>query len=374
MGIYEITPKGLQAHQPASYAALGIFERNDLQRVLREYISALGEELLVISEEFSQWEDARRRIDLLAIDKQAKLVVIELKRTEDGGHMELQALRYAAMVSSMAYADVLDAYERYLVRTHPDGQANAAGMLREYLGWADEDEPAISSDVRIILASAGFDREITTTVLWLNTFENMDIRCVELVPYKIDDRILIDVQQVVPLPEAADYQVRLRRKDAERDRAMVSAGARDYTKFEILEDGTPVGTFNKRTSILEMVKGLVTKGISPSAIREAMPLRESQRAWRVLEGIRTEESDVKMAIDLVQPRIDPTRWWLDCPFFEPTSNQTYVLSNQWGSETESTLSALADAFPHTGVSFRRAGDRVDYQGNSDSRSGQQWRD
>ena len=77
-------------------------------------------------------------------------------------------------------------------------------MLREFLGWTDEDEPAVAIDVRIILASAGFDRELTTTVLWLNTFEHMDIRCVELIPYKIDDRVLIDVQQVVPLPEAAD--------------------------------------------------------------------------------------------------------------------------------------------------------------------------
>jgi hypothetical protein len=47
----------------------------------------------------SDWEDSSRSIDLLCIDKQANLVVIELKRTEDGGHMELQAIRYAAMVS-----------------------------------------------------------------------------------------------------------------------------------------------------------------------------------------------------------------------------------------------------------------------------------
>jgi len=30
-------------------------------------------------------------------------VVIELKRTNDGGHMELQAIRYASMVSAMTF-------------------------------------------------------------------------------------------------------------------------------------------------------------------------------------------------------------------------------------------------------------------------------
>ena len=35
--------------------------------------------------------------NLLCIDREANLVVVELKRTEDGGHMDLQAIRYAAM-------------------------------------------------------------------------------------------------------------------------------------------------------------------------------------------------------------------------------------------------------------------------------------
>ena len=59
---------------------------------------------MVISEEFSDWEDSRQRIDLLAIDKQANLVVIELKRDENGGAYGLQALRYAAMISTMSFA------------------------------------------------------------------------------------------------------------------------------------------------------------------------------------------------------------------------------------------------------------------------------
>ena len=42
------------------------------------------------------------------------------------------------------------------------------------------------------------------------------LRCVRLVPYDIEGRVLLDIQQVLPLPQAADYQVRLRRKDAAR--------------------------------------------------------------------------------------------------------------------------------------------------------------
>ena len=92
MAIFEVTDSGLEPHSPAQFAGLGIYERQDLQRLLRHQPSALGEDLYIVAEEFGQWADARRRIDLLAVDKAAHLVVIELKRTDDGGHMELQSL------------------------------------------------------------------------------------------------------------------------------------------------------------------------------------------------------------------------------------------------------------------------------------------
>jgi hypothetical protein len=70
-------------------------EKQDLQRWLLAAPEALGESLFILSEEFGNWEDSKRRIDLLALDEDANLVVIELKRTDDGGHMDLQAIRYA---------------------------------------------------------------------------------------------------------------------------------------------------------------------------------------------------------------------------------------------------------------------------------------
>ena len=103
-------PGSSRSSPHANFAELGLYERFNLQPLLRADISVLGEDLLVIGEEYGGWQDARRRIDLLALDRSGRLVVIELKRTDDGGHMELQSLRYAAMVSSLGLDEVVDAY------------------------------------------------------------------------------------------------------------------------------------------------------------------------------------------------------------------------------------------------------------------------
>jgi hypothetical protein len=54
--------------------------------------------------------------------------------------------------------------------------------------------------VRFMPVSGGFDTRITTTVLWLNDLRGPDITCGRLVACKLDDRLLPDAQQVMPLP------------------------------------------------------------------------------------------------------------------------------------------------------------------------------
>lgn len=89
--LYRYSAAGLDAVDRTSLAVEQIRERQDLQRVLRQRIDVLGDDLLVVAEEYGLFEDSRRRIDLLALDRKGTLVVIELKRTDDGGHMELQS-------------------------------------------------------------------------------------------------------------------------------------------------------------------------------------------------------------------------------------------------------------------------------------------
>ena len=211
MPLYEMTPDDFRPINQASFADLKVRERDDLQRLLRTQIDVLGDDLYVLTEEFGDWDDSRRRIDLLAIDPEANLVVIELKRTNDGGHMELQAIRYASMVSAMTFERAEQIHGEFLTRIGAAAEEARTRMLT-FLGWDEPDEEAFAPDVRIVLVSEDFGKELTTAVLWLRERE-IDIRCVRLRPYQDGEKRLIDVQQIIPLPEANEYQVQLREKE-----------------------------------------------------------------------------------------------------------------------------------------------------------------
>jgi len=211
MALYEMTSESFRPVDQASFAELKVKERGDLQRLLRSQIGVLGDELYILTEEFSDWEDSHRRIDLLAIDSEANLVVIELKRTNDGGHMELQAIRYASMVSAITFERAEQIHAEFLTQLGEPPE-NAKDRILAFLGWHEPDEENFAPDVRIILVSEDFGIELTTAVLWLRDHD-IDIRCTRLQPYQDGERRLIDVQQIIPLPEAHEYQVKLREKE-----------------------------------------------------------------------------------------------------------------------------------------------------------------
>ena len=120
-----------------SLSGEGKQERGDLQVWLRDHAGALEPDLFVLTEEYSDWADSGRSIDLLALDGEGRLVVIELKRDE-GAFMDLQALRYAAMVAHMT----LEAGRRAPTSEYLQKRRGIAGDARErildHLGTAVE--------------------------------------------------------------------------------------------------------------------------------------------------------------------------------------------------------------------------------------------
>jgi len=341
--LFEMTREELVECKPVTFAHLEIREREGLQHVLRDHIEVLGDDLLVISEEYGDWEDARRRIDLLALDKRRRLIVIELKRTESGGHMELQAIRYAAMVSAMTFEQVVGAHEAYLAKRGLSGADEAADHIKGFLELAPEDDADISTDVRILLVAGDFSREITTAVLWLNRFEGMDIRCVQLVAYEINGKNYLDIEQVIPLPQAADYQVQIRKKD-QQEKARREGGA-DWTRYQIIVDGEPGPPLRKRQAVLTMIQKLSQKGIRLEAVSKLLPLLR----LRVVPGQLDNPAAIEDALR-AQGVNEPERYFTDAAFVE--DGKTYVLTKMWGRGTEPALSALRDTFTGAGVTFQ----------------------
>ena len=277
MPIYRLDSNGIIPIERTTFAQQGMRERDDLQALFKAQIGVISRDTLIVAEEYGGWEDSRRRIDLLGVDKNANLVVIELKRTEDGGHMELQAIRYAAMVSALTFDRLVEEYEQYLRRNGLDEDATA--NLLEFLGWEEPDEEQFGQEVRIVLASADFSKELTTSVMWLNEF-GLDIRCVRMDLYRYDRKILLDVQEVIPLPEASGYQVRIReKKQKERESRKVN---HDYTKYDVDIAGKRFPAQNKRWMMFHIVSEVLENGGTLEQVMEAVPRRGN--LFEVLEG------------------------------------------------------------------------------------------
>ena len=339
--IYVLGENGIRELQSTTFAQQELRERQ-VQDVLKRHPEVVSPGTLIVAEEFRDWEDSRRRIDLLGIDQEANLVVIELKRTEDGGHMELQAVRYAAMISAMSFEDLVSTFGRYLEESghRPD---DARGKLREHLGWGDTDDEVLGQDVKIVLASADFSKELTTTVLWLND-RGVDIRCVRMRPHDNDGQLLLEVQTVIPLPETEEYQVRIREK---RQRERESRG-KDYSKFDVTIAGELYARQNKRELMFRLVSEVFNSGAEPEKIIKALPSRSKLKEF---EGeLDSEQVKGRLKEEGSTPRIK--RFFSDDPF--PANGRTYVLSNQWGSETRDTANTLIRAFPDLQMEFKDA--------------------
>ncbi len=312
MAIYKFQDNEMQRVEDTTFSAEGILERQNLQEALKRQIDAIAPDCLVIAEEFSEWSDSKRRIDLLAVDREGNLVVIELKRTETGEHMDLQALRYSAMVSTLTFNRATEIYSEYLLSIGE--KFNAEDKLLEFLGWEESQEDGFALDVRIVLVSADFSKELTTSVMWLNE-RDIDIRCVRLSPFKYEDQLLLDIQQIIPLPEAESYQVKIKQKNDELKEARRSS--RDLTRYRFEGD-----IFNKRKLVLAVVLRWVSE-YHPTdlpALLEAFP-KELRRS-----GLFTPHQEAR---EICERTGIPRHFLGDGDVLVLADSEKYAVSNQW---------------------------------------------
>ncbi|CAN7650672.1 hypothetical protein LJR129_005080 [Acidovorax sp. LjRoot129] len=343
MALFEMSSESTLTSIPVtSFASMGVYERTHLQKALRAQISAItpGVRTMVIAEEFGDWVGANRRIDLLCLDEDAKLVVVELKR-DDGAHMELQALRYAAMVSTMVFDQAVEAHRKYLASIGSTGDPEQA--IRDFLR-VDEGRVAIHEEVRIVLAAASFGQELTTAVLWLNK-QGLDLRCVQMRPHVLGGRMLLDVQQVIPLPEAAQYQVAIREK--EMAQAEARSSERNTTRFNLTVGNQVFSNLAGRRVVYELVRAAFREGITVDAITKAIPFK-NQSLFLSAEGDLSEQELLALT------KHSGTGYFTQDSMLLKRDGRTLALTKRWGEQLQLAISSILDLMPSAPIQIEVA--------------------
>lgn len=345
MPIFKLQGDRITELENTTFSNEKIKEARDLQKFIINSIESIEKDLYVISSEFGDWEDSRRRIDILCLDKNANLVVIELKRDEDGGHMELQSIRYAAMVANMTFEKAVKANEKYLKSRNVEEDAEEE--ILKFLDWDEPNEDEFANDVRIILVSADFNIEITTSVLWLIE-RDLDIKCIRIRPQKDGNNLYFDIQQIIPLPETADYQVKLREKAAEQRQARRES-KRDYSKFDVVIKGIEYENLNKRHTMITTIYNCVKANISPI---DLMELTGKNRWIWVNRICKTQEQFEAEEIENVRS-YDPSRWFNSDDQLMHFDGKTFVFSNQHGKGTFELVTQIFKKYPRLNGEIKR---------------------
>lgn len=279
--------------------SVGLRERADLQRWITEHPELVGDDLLLLTSEFDQWEIGAQRVDdrldVLFLTADGAPLVAELKRDHAGDTTELQALKYAAFCSQLTVDDIVDIYGRH--------HALEAGDAQEHVF---RHAPALESGelgpVSIRLVAGSFGPSVTSVVLWLREHD-VDIGCVEITARADGNNgALITRRQIIPLPQAEDYLVRRRRREQEEE-------ARRTTQRR------------SETSVVLLNR---LRAVKPG---DMLTLKVDQftRAWRPLIEKLVEQEPATMYAEWTGDNRRALRWRQDRQDYTPTALVTAIL-------------------------------------------------
>lgn len=283
-------PEGIESAgpdviEPSTFTGLKALEVQHIERWIQHEPLVLGEELLIVASQLQGFDKTKDRPDLLAVDRQGKLCVVEIKRDESGSSQDLQALRYAAYVSTIDVDRVVALYREHRVKAHAEDLTDAAARsaLDTFCEFGDLDDLDDDDRPRVLLVAGGFQIGVTATALWLTRTYGLDITCVVLTPYTVGDHVVLSSSVLIPLPEAAAFEVKLQEKKRRATQKKAGAGQTiDFVAAVAFVASVPEGrwtTYGEVALAAGAPKGAQAIGMWLSRETDAAP-----NVWRVLNA------------------------------------------------------------------------------------------
>lgn len=176
------------------------FREDDLREwVINSPKSILGEDLRLIGREVpvKQIGDG---IDLLAIDRDANVVAIELKRGDLKPKVDFQGLKYAAYTSYWDYSKLRDQFKKFKSTTWGQRLYEDENTFTEVLDEFCNEDYTLNQDQRIIFVGESVRERLDIVLRWLSD-RSIDVTVIEFQLLEDDGRLYLNAEQTIPTPE-----------------------------------------------------------------------------------------------------------------------------------------------------------------------------
>lgn len=229
-------------------SAADLREREHLQQWVIANPDVLGDDVLIVCEEYDRWEAdidgarVRGRLDLLGIERSGRLVVAELKRDDAGRDTHLQVVTYAGFVARFDLETLAEAHATFLTRSRGTQTAatEARALLLDHVGG--ELDPASLRRPRLVLIASSFPTTVTNTVVWLSE-QRLDISLVQYALWWVGDQLVAEFSTLYPTPVEEQFTLKPRREEADATEERIERYSRGRNAVHILVDAgvLPVG-------------------------------------------------------------------------------------------------------------------------------------
>ena len=224
--VFTVSGSSATVAKPISLVDAGLTERGHLQEWVLAHPEMLGPDVKVVAFEFGRWTatsgaSARDRLDVLGLDREGRLVVVELKRDRAPETVDMQALKYAALVSRFTYDDLARVHAQYLTRLRGE-VVLAEAAAAELEEWASITEESLRLP-QLILMAADFPGAVTATVVFLHQQLGLEVQLRKFQAYRTAQETLVTVSQLYPPPDVEEFVLspevsELRQERTERQR------------------------------------------------------------------------------------------------------------------------------------------------------------
>jgi hypothetical protein len=156
-------------------------------------------------------------------------------------------------------------------------------------------------------------------------------------PHQIGGRVLLDIQQVIPLPQVEQYQVAVREKSMEQDAARKQN--RDMTRYDLTIREITKSNLPKRRLIFGVVAEAIRQGVSISEIESCADWRG--KLFTVADGELNEAGFLSIFGNKT------IRCFASDGELFHINGKTYAFSNQWGARTLKAVDNILARLPQS---------------------------